>query len=66
MQETTTGGRDNLQYVFDMLGQLSRVATADGGPFLIYLIELARHEAEAKLGASGQSSQERRETRPPE
>lgn len=49
MSETTSDGSHNLRYVRDMLEQLTVVAGGEGGPFLVYLIDLARHEAAEKL-----------------
>ncbi len=58
MSQLTTDGVDNLQYVYDMLEQLEIVASGSGGPFLVYLIDLARHEASEKLQRSGASGKQ--------
>jgi hypothetical protein len=49
MPHIPRGDRHNLRYVRDMLEQLAVVAGAEGGPFLVYLIDLAREEAAEKL-----------------
>ena len=59
MAPSTSDGSHNLRYVRDMLEQLIVVASGEGGPFLVYLIELARHEAADKLRRmEGQLSRE--------
>ena len=43
----------NLRYVSDMLLQLKVVSGREGGPFLAYLLELARAEAIERLTLAG-------------
>lgn len=42
---------DNLKYVSDMLEQLKVLAAASGGPFLCYLLDMAKTEANERLRA---------------
>ena len=50
-QHRPPGG--NLRYVSDMLSQLKVVSGREGGPFLAYLLELARAEAIERLTKAG-------------
>ncbi|BDA84479.1 hypothetical protein Sa4125_20210 [Aureimonas sp. SA4125] len=53
MTHGTNRESHNLRYVKDMLEQLKVVAQGGGSPFLVYLIDLARHEAAEKLRLGG-------------
>ena len=49
MPETKSAPNSNLHYVSEMLLQLKVVAGEAGGPFLAYLLEMARAEAIGRL-----------------
>lgn len=49
MPETRPDPRDNLKYVCDMIDQLRVIAAQSGGPFLAYLLDMAKAEANERL-----------------
>lgn len=51
MSEQDHSPGDSLKYVCDMIEQLKVVAGGSGGPFLIYLLDMASAEANERLRA---------------
>ncbi|KQT60434.1 MULTISPECIES: hypothetical protein [unclassified Aureimonas] len=52
MPENGKDPRDNLKYVSDMLEQLKVLSAGSGGPFLTYLLDMAKTEASERLRAA--------------
>lgn len=52
MPEHEPDPADTLKYVHDMLEQLRDLSAASGGPFLFYLLDMAKTEAGERLRAT--------------
>lgn len=66
MSHVPSNPQANLHYVRDMLEQLKVVSGTQGGPLLLYLIDMAKHEAMIEIQRHADRPQARSETRPSE